>query len=468
MPHIIKLTQSGSDKYDFQSSTVNVLSRYSPAPYDPKAMVVDDQMTLNPRGTTIAAFLDNLNTLNRTLEDAQDNFDQSQLGYPYTPIYLRFQQDGATYAVQAEVFGGETGEIENYISGALRGRLIHNLPFKLKRRPYFEETAAQSLFSNTVSNNNNPTAISGVRGDVPAPLKITVQTNVASQSRIIIGCRVRGTIANFTPRYQAEDAIAGTNVAPLVDADLNGGNGLRWTPVVGDVTAEQDAVATWVITDPTDQLGVFRVYVRCRDNAATCNVKIRVKAGITTAGNTEWGDYGDSPKYADGNYTAGGSVVGGTASLPLVDCGIIQLPPIDTNGAIPENISICISGQSNALYGAGNEFDIDEIFLMPTMELPYGGGFQVITLPENLGNDTNPIAIIDANDRAPRGYLDTSGTLQQVAADIRGKPLYAWTNKSMRLFILTQNSNGGRHRHDSTNTVVVTATPRYRYPGRGT
>lgn len=204
MAHTVKLTQSGSTLYDFQSSTVNVLSKYSPATYDPKVKMVSDEMVLNPRGTTIAAFLDNLNTLNRTLEDAQENFSQSQLGYPYTPIYLNFKQENSSYAVQAEVFGGETGQIENYVSGALRGRLIHNLPFQLKRRPYFEETSAQSLFNSTAANNNNPIAVSGVRGDVPAPLKITVQTNIASQDRIIIGCRVRGTIANFTPRYQAE------------------------------------------------------------------------------------------------------------------------------------------------------------------------------------------------------------------------------------------------------------------------
>lgn len=466
MAHTVKLTQSGSTLYDFQSSTVNVLSRYSPAAYDPKVKMVSDEMVLNPRGTTIAAFLDNLNTLNRTLEDAQDNFNQSQLGYPYTPIYLNFQQENSSYAVQAEVFGGETGQIENYISGALRGRLIHNLPFQLKRRPYFEETSAQSLYSNTVNNNNNPIAVSGVRGDVPAPLKITVQTDVASQNRIIIGCRTRGTISNFTSRYQAEAYTSrGSGVADRTDADLSGSapQGQRWTP---PATTEQELI-TWTITDPTDQLGVFRVYVRCRDNASTFNTKIRVRAGITTSGETNWGDYGDSAKYTDGTYAAGASNASpGTTSIPLIDCGIIQLPPLDTNGAIPDNVSIQLLGQATAS-GASYTFDIDEIFLMPTMELPYGGGFQVITLPENLGTGANPIAIIDANERTPSGYLDTSGVLQQVAADIRGKPLYAWTNKSMRLFILTQASSTLRHTHSANSTVVVTATPRYRFPGRG-
>lgn len=469
MKHTLKLVRSGLDLYDFQGSNVSVLSQYSPEALDKDKLFVKDNLVINPHGSNTASFYDNLNTLFRALEDADFNLDRAQRKMTYTPIFLQFRHANGNYVVQTEVFGGARGKIENYVNGALRSNLVNAMPLELRHRPYWEETSAQTLATDSsCSNNGGYVEVSGVRGDIPSPLKFTIRAGVANQDRVIIAAKYLGTVANFVNKYEAESYTEKhSSVTSLTDSDLSGGAGMKFTPA----TTSEVSLIKWNITsNVSDQLGTYRVFVRCRDKAATLNTKIRVRSGIYTSSGYQWGEYGDYAKYADGTVTAGGSngSSGGTTEIALVDCGIISLPSIDTNGVAPSTLAIELRGTANAQNGTSTyQFDIDCIYLMPCFELPCNTGLTAVQFPYNLGTNAEPDAVIDSNDRTAAAYLTTSGVLQYPSQDVRGSHLKIWNNKTVRFYILTQRSSNLRHTRNSTNTVSITATPRYQF-SRGT
>lgn len=470
----LTIVQGSSTLWDFQSTT-NVISAWKLATHDRSKLFVEDTMTLNPTGANRTAFLDNINTLGRTILTGEDNYEQFRSGYPYTPTFIQFKQDGQSNTLQSEFFGGNPQEVENYLSGALRANVLPNLSTLIRRRPYWEETTAQSLAtSQSVSNDGGYVSISGIRGDLPSPLAITVRTATTNQDRVIIGCKARGTVANFVNKYEAEGYTTryttGASVADLSSATEpnfspgSGTVGQRWTV---DTTSEI-TLLTWDITsNVSDQLGSYRVFVRCRDNNSTFNVAIRARAGVYTGSSAkQYGEYGDIRRYGDGTGTSGGSNSSpGTTSVPLIDCGIISLPPVDTQGSAPSKMIIELAAKAAA---ASSTFDVDYLLLVPLYELPFQNGFTYADFPIALGNGAAPDAIVTAQDRTPRAYLDSSGTLQYGASEIRGNPLFAKNNTTIRIYVMTQRVSNLRHTYNLTNTISVTAMPRYRYPGRGT
>lgn len=471
MRHTVKIVRSGSDLIDFQNPANNVLTEWEMSPYDENATCVEDTFNLSTLGTTLTNFGNNMVALGRAIQDGNDNYAQWQHGLAYTPIFLQTKLDNSPYALQSEWFGGNPDKVGNWVSAARRNKILDNIRTQFKRRPYWEETAAQSLATNqSVSNNGGYYDITGIRGDLPSPIAVSVRTATTGQDRVILAAKSEAhgqTVANFVNKYEAEGYTArGANVADRTDANFSGSGapqGQRWSPAA---TTEQ-LLLSWDITSNVyDQLGQYRVFVRCRDNAATFNVKIRVRAGIYTTGNSkQYGDYGALAKYGDGTGVAGGSNASpGTTGIPLIDCGIITLPPVDTGGVAPSKMIIELRGTAVAASGT---FDIDCLYLMPLYELPLRCGYVMARYPIELGNGAAPDGIITAADRTARAYLDSSGTLQYRASEIRGSPLYGWNNRTIRLFVLTQADSNLWHTQNLTNTVTISAIPRYRYPLRG-
>ncbi len=471
--HLARLVRSGATLIDLQNDSNNVLSNWELSPYDEKAICVEDVMTLNPRGATTATFHDNLVTLGRALIDGADNYYQYQHGYPYTPIFLQFRQFGTTTILQSEWFGGDPEAVENWASGALRSNLVPNYRVKFKRRPYWEETSAQALATaQSVSVNGGTLDISGIRGDIPTPLTILVRAGTTNQDRVIIAAKSSAhgqTIANFVNKYEAESySVRGSGVADLTDANFSGAGapqGQRWT--VG-TTAEQLLLSWDITSNISDQLGTYRVFVRCRDNRVTAdggmNVKIRVRAGIYTTGNSkQYGDYGALAKYNDGTGTGGANNSATTTAIPIVDCGIITLPPVDTQGVAPSKMILELYGDASSTSGSPT-FDIDALYLMPLYETPMRTGYAMVRFPIEMGNGAAPDGIVTGADRVARGYLDSAGVLQYAASEIRGSPIYAWNSRSVRLFIMTQRDSNLRHTQSVSSTITVTAIPRYRFP----
>lgn len=473
--HTFRLTQSGSAVWDFQNASNNVISMWNMGQYERDKAFVEDTLTVHPTGSTLTNFLDNLKTFGRVIQDGDENWFQFKDGFPYTPIFLQFAQDGQSYTLQSEFFGGNPQAVANYIDAGLRANVLHDLPLTLRRRPYWEETAEQTLASGvTISNDGGYTDISGVRGDLPAPLTIQVRTATTNQDRIIVGFKARGTVTNFVNKYEAEGyTTRGTGVANLSSAtepNFSPGSstvGQRWTPA----STSETTILTWDITsNVSDQLGTYRVFVRWRDNrTAGFNVKIRVRAGVYTGSNDpQYGDYGDIAKYGDGTGTSGGSNSSpGTTSVSLTDCGIISLPPVDMQGMAPTKMIIELAATAETTSGSPTA-DFDYLLLVPLYELPLHRGYGMASYPIALGNGTTPDAILTARDRSPRAYLDASGTIQYGASEIRGNPLFAKPNTTIRVFVMTQRTSNLRHTYNLSNTVTISSLARYRYPGRGT
>lgn len=470
--------RSGATLIDLQNVANNILSAWEMSPYDEKKVCVEDNLTLNITGSSITNFYDNLVTFGRALIDGRDNYYQFQHGLPYTPIFLQFKQDGSSTILQSEWFGGDPSPIDNWVSAARRAKILDNFKVKFKRRPYWEETSSQALAtSENVSNNGGYYDITGVRGDVPTPLTVTVRAGVASQDRVILAAKASGhgqTVGNFVNKYEAEGYTArGTGVADLAyhatNADFSPGSGTagqRWT-VAG--TSELTLLSWDITTNASDQLGQYRVFVRCRDNKATFNVKIRVRAGIYTTGNSkQYGDYGAIAKYGDGTGVSGAdNSSAGTTAIPIIDCGVITLPPVDTQGVAPSKMILELRGTAVSASGSPT-FDIDCVYLMPLYETPMQTGYVMAKYPIDLGTGADPNAVITGADRVSRAYLDAAGVLQYAASEIRGAPIYAWNNKTVRLYVMTQRDSNLRHTQNNTNILTVTAIPRYQFPGRGT
>ena len=466
MAHILRLRQSSTTLCDFQDVTKYGLREFSEYSFGQSAQFGVVKLVLDIRGTSQTDALDNLTTLMRTLEACKRNYFLWQASTNYTPIYVQWEGSTVTSAiVQTECFGlsdDSEGALEQVLARPevfLVGR-IENVTVSLKVRPYWEESSEQSLVSGATVANAQGTSTSGsasVRGDLPAPLKINVIPGASSQNTLIVAMRSAGAPGSYSALLEAEAATSlGTNVATRTDADFHTASGapqsIRWTVSAGG-TSEQ-LIARWSATMSADNVGTFRVFVRCRDNNATANVKIRARAAnLDASSNYQYGDYGADAKFVN--------TVGGTTAISWVDCGVVRAPTVATGGALARTRIIELRGQALA---ATSSFDVDYVLLLPLYEDAVGGGYCLMTLT-NLA--TGAAMVIDANDRSPAAYSEAAATVNHVASNIIGAPLYAMPNQQFYLWYVTLDSTTSRHTHNVNNTVTVTATPRYRL-GRGT
>ena len=76
--------------------------------------------------------------------------------------------------------------------------------------------------------------------------------------------------------------------------------------------------------------------------------------------------------------------------------------------------------------------------------------------------DAGGAMVINANDRNPPAYSEASSTVNHVASNIIGTPLYAMPNQQYVAWYVTLDSTTSRHTHNVNNTVTVTCTPRSR------
>lgn len=445
MAHLLRLRQSSTTLVDLTDTTKYKTTTWS-----------DTKLGLHIVGTSIDTLLDNFTTLERALEIARNNDAARRAGKNYTPVYLQHQFNGGTNLVQSEVLGGSVRAPRNFLE--LIGRYaVLNYEITLARRPYFEETSAQSVGSGSAGNDGTGLSLSAARGDMPAPLYVKCRSSLASQDRLIAGVKWRGTVANFVSTYEAESyAVRGSNVADVtVGATFSGSSvdGQRWTP--SGATNEQRLLLWRNTTNPTDQQGEYAVWVRCRDNKANPKVRIRFRSGVYDGSNDTWGPYGDNPKYC---LTA-------NSTIELVFCGTIQIPAIDTGGTVPNGYSFELRGACDS---SPSTFDVDCVYLIPNDGAGDNAGAGVATMTKVAGTGALPDLVLDANDRVPKGYLETTGgAVLSPAADVAGSPLFVPPNQAAKLFVLTMASATGAHDFTGTNTLTANATPRTRW-GRGT
>lgn len=463
MSFTLQIVQGGSTLANLVDGTNYATTSFKPG-LQTEAGMVRSAWTGDILGSSINTTIANLNTLQQILLSASDNRDRSLSNRQYTPIFLQLQIPNASGTVQTELFADDKclKNFDKLLETPILGNIIEEAQIDWLHRPYYEETSLTTLFTTSGISNNGADlswAAASIKGDLPAPLYIQSRADSTGRDRIHVALRspIGGTISNFVFGYEAEGYSArGANVANLSDANLSPGGagvtGQRYTPTG---TAEQLLVAIDLSTNQSDQLGQFRVLVRCRDNNATANFTIRAKPAILLSGTYIYGDWGDAKKSVP--------AVGGTTALPLVDCGIVSIPALDAVGNVTAAPSIHIYVQALT---AASSFDIDKIFLLPCYEGGNRSGIVIATYPVAAGNGAAPDMAVDSNDRLPSAYLvDGSNALTLPAQDLRGQRLFAFPNRAARLFLMTSVSSG-LHTWAVTNSVTVKVRPRYRI-GRG-
>ncbi len=454
MATIFRLQQGGSTLVDLMDTTKYRVASWTPA--FGRGKWIEEGMTLHILGASADGLHDNFVLLYRALLAAEANAAVEREGGSYTPVYLQYQLNGATSLVQSEVAGGNPEAIQSYFSGLLQRNAVREVPIVLRRRAYFEEASAQALVSSSAINNNGSgVSLSGVRGDLPAPLYVKARTSIANQDRLIAGIKWRGTVANFVCKYEAEGYSArGANVADLAGGATFSGagtNAQRWTP--SGATTLQRLLLWNLTTNVVDQIGTYGVYARVKDNKPTPNkVRLRARGAIYDGTNYTFGDYAD---YAKACVTANGT-------LELVYCGAVTFPSVEMGSSTPNGFALELLGEADS---GATTLDLDCVYLMP-LERPAVGaalnGAGVVTMSKDAGTGALPDMVLDANDRVPRGYLETTGgAVLAPANDVRGGGIFILPNTTAKLFVLTQDAGNGAHDYTATNTVTVTAMPRY-------
>ncbi len=459
--HVLKLVQGGGTLVDFVDFVNYAPNSFSPDLF-PTTTRAQSVLNFDVLGSSNDNLIDNFIALQRAILAAQDNAARFQRGQPFTPIFLQLKLAGSTTALQTEVLDAKMDKPTNFLDKPIVASRFKNLNLTLTHRPYFEETAPVALAGSpfTVSNNGGLCNIAStdIRGDLPAPLKITFTPGGGGADRLTAALKAVGTVANFVAKYEAESyAGRGAGVADLSDANLSPGGvgvtGQRWTP---PNTNEQVLIRISPPAPITDHYGRFRVLVRCRDNApSTPNVKIRARGWRwdSVSGLFLTGDWGDVQKFA--------TVVGGTTVLPLIDCGLVAIPPFDYGTLSPSGSSsmgVEIDGQA---VSTSYTFDLDCLYLLPGYEGGGETGLFSASFPYAMASP--PYGVLDANDRVPDAYyVDGSGNANVSATDLRGDPILAWPNRAQKLLVMASVAANGNHYWNANNVVAVTCTPRYR------
>lgn len=451
MAYIHKLVQNAATLVDFLDSTKQKLVKWQRAAYA-ETQTVEDEILLHVLGASPDALAVNLTTLEQTIQTIKTNKDLAERALYYVPVWLQFQLNGGTYTLQSEVLDADENAFSDVLHVALNQNYLLNAPFRFKRRPYFEETSQQSLYTTpAIDNNGSGVALSGARGGLFMPLYIKNRTTLASQDRLIVGLKTIGsTLANFVCRYEAENNNGtGSNISNITPGTFSGSAGRRWTP--GGAANDQRLLLWYITANVVDQMGTYRVFARVRDNAATPKVAIRARAGNYDGSNVVWGQY---PRDGMSFYC-----VTANGTIELVDCGVLTLPAVDTQSVTPYGFAIELRGMADS---SPSTFDVDCLYLLPAEGFATKSGMCIATMPSAAGTNALPDLVIDANDRKPRGYLETTaGALLSPASDLRGSALFLKPNTGARLFVLTQKSGDGSHDHTGSNTLTVTGTARY-------
>lgn len=460
MAHTLKIVQNAATVCDLMDQTKYKLVRWDRTAYR-EAPTVIDPFTIHVLGSSVDALHDNIIALQRAIQIAIKNGEIKQRDGDYTPIYLQWQPQGGSTLGQSEMLGGDDGGINDALNSALFSKHYLSVSFRIERRPYFEETSPV-FFANPTTKSNNMAALAcnSMRGDLPAPFYVSAVSGQIDATAMMVGIRIEqpgNTIANDIALLEADTGALtgytrtlGANTANQVDANFSNGNGARVTPAD---TTEAMRVRWEITSNIGDNLKQVRLFARCRETAgAGSGYKIRARAGINYAGNLFFGPFADVQKSV--------GVTGGTTEIPLIDCGVLKLPPFEVGTLVPgANLVIEIWGQ--AASATGPTFDIDCAYLFPCYEGGYEAGFFQAAYPTAFGNNAlNPV--IDAGDRSPDAYM-VSGSSQYfiTATLINGLPLFGRPNLNQNLFVMVYKNADGSHQQGVNNSLTVSYIPRY-------
>lgn len=236
-------------------------------------------------------------------------------------------------------------------------------------------------------NTNGKYLLFNTPGSAGARLRLLLDGASQDYAQVKVG--LRPLAVTSTLAWECEAGTNGDDTLDAVDASASGGNVAQWTP---DDQAYATRVTLVLAADPNDVAGLrgkHRLYLQCKDNAATANYN-KIKWRLVVAGQNE--DYSEEfAAAAIGTYS-------------LVDLGTLEIPPgtwpaeaiaAATDVHAGSYITLEIAGQN---LNTGT-FDFDTVYLAPAeLEGTWLGTFDVSAWYELLdftGDRPSAIGVAD-------------------------------------------------------------------------
>ncbi len=306
----------------------------------------------------------------------------------------------------------------------------------------------------SVTVNNDPAAgsngmywdVTGVKGDVETPAKLTVPGSLRTK-QTLIAVRRRGTPSAAPFVLQAESM---TTIGPDTTLQANdpafSGAGQNWTRTTFADPSFLDRlyVAAFPSSPSVDARGLYRVYCRCRKTIA--GDSIQMSLGL-----------GDSSILM---YTTDTVTLPSNTAINHIDLGLVQLPVgMDPKQDGPANTDLSVGGIRLDLNigrssGTGN-CDVDYLLWVPADDR-----LAIIDWSTSNSDPTN--YIIDGVNRTVYAVGASGQVVMNKAKFVGGLPMLT-PNQTNRIYLVRQVESGTTEAVTNTTAVTVEYWPRYLY-----
>lgn len=304
-----------------------------------------------------------------------------------------------------------------------------------------------------------------VKGTRAAATRHKVVGGGAATDTLIIGTRKQGNVQNYTAHHLwAKDATLTNNTTSATgDAAIDGNGTTDYTRTTAASTSELRTHRWVVTTNPQDQYGTFRVYLRGRSNTAG-RYSARLRVGTTDGTNVAYPP--------NGGYSLGTAETIGTHSgnaLAFTDMGIITMPPVLSNGATIHGLVYEVYLTCSSTSGSPT-LDVDGLWLFPTGEGEDGTGFVTAKYGFGLGAGAIGAGWISALNDEPTAYLSsTADVVTFPTQQTEGTGILVEPARELRIYyaLVDESTSAGNPRLDHSTALTVSVDYEVRYGVEG-
>lgn len=415
------------------------------------------------RATSVDDLLTQKKTLEKFFTDAMEASVKRANGKNASYFLLEENPlNTASNTSTTEIFFGEISMPRDWLSAKLTKFIVDGIEIKLVHEPYYTASVIELISAETINNSDgnyidlDASGVDSVEGDQPSPLKIKIDGGDTTTTRVLIGTKAQGTVANFVHAYWSKDA---TEVIATADEsqtyiDGDGTNlGERYTAT----DTSEHCVWRWTkTTNVSDQYGLHRLFARAYASVAD-RYTLRARFGLWDGtqivypfgeGYTlESDDLADVPVRGSGNL------------VPMVELGELQIPLPETlstlYGFVIEIYATCSSISGNPY------LVLDGLRLLPVAEAALETGYVDATFDAATAAVGVDAAYISGVEPEPSAYLaNASAVITFPRIQNATRPIWATPQTAMRLFFMLLDSS---QMHDYTlASIAITISHEYR------
>lgn len=297
-----------------------------------------------------------------------------------------------------------------------------------------------------------------IRGTRAAATRHKLAGGGSATNKIMIGVRKQGDVANFTTHHLwAKDATLDVSTTSGTSANFDGNGTGSYTITTASATSETRTHRWTVTTNPADQYGTFRAFLRARQNTAD---RYTARMGVTTTDGTNVGTVSYSLSTPVNITTDSGN------ALAFVDLGTIVVPPKLVSGATVYGIvyDLYLTCANTA---ASPTASVDGLWLFPVGEGEDETGFVIATYDFGTGAAGVGGAFVSALEKEPTAYLaDASDVVTFPTLNIEeGTGILLEPQREYRVYyaLIDESTSAGNPRHDFSTALTVTADYEVRY-----